>query len=87
MSEKDDQFGVSFGLIISVKKSDVDKIRAALAASGVEFKLIFETVSPRDLYLLREYQVSRVLQGDLSQLRDLHNRKEVVKSGDKKTRP
>jgi hypothetical protein len=65
---------VSFGLVMSLRLGDVEKARAWLESNGA--KIIFQTVSSGGLYLLRDYQVRRALQGDVSQLREIYQRKE-----------
>ena len=69
---------VSFGLVLSLKLEDVEKVRAYLQENGA--KIIFQTVSSGQLYVLREYQVQRALQGDLSQMQDVHDRKQKERS-------
>jgi hypothetical protein len=71
MSDRD--FYVSYGLIVSARLSDVEKIRQAVEASGG--KIVFQTATTAPLYLLREYQVDEVLDGDISQLREIHEKK------------
>jgi len=73
VSSEDQQFFVSFGLIVSARLADVARIREAVERLGG--KIAFQTVSNGDLFLLRRYQVERALAGDVSQLRDIHNRK------------
>jgi hypothetical protein len=69
----DREFYVSFGLIMSVRLGDVEKIRSAISTQGG--KIAFQTVTTAPLYLLRHYQVERALQGDLSELAELHKKK------------
>jgi hypothetical protein len=72
-SQADRQFYVSYGMIVSARLGDVEKIRAAV--EGLGGKIVFQTVTSAPLYLLRHYQVEQILQGDVSQLREAHNRK------------
>jgi hypothetical protein len=69
----DRQFFVSFGLIISTRLVDVEKIRQAI--QGLGGKIAFQTVTTAPLYVLRHYQVERAIQGDLSELVELHKKK------------
>ena len=73
-SAKDRSIFVSFGLVLSLKLDDVDKVRSWLQENGV--KIIFQTTGKSDLFVLREYQVRRILQGDTSQLREVYQRKQ-----------
>ncbi len=73
-SEADAGFYVTYGVVISARWGDVEKIRRAIEAEGG--KIAFQTVSNGDLYLLRRYQVERALQGDASQLREVYQRKQ-----------
>jgi hypothetical protein len=73
VATEDRQFYVSFGLVLSTRLADLDKIRAAIESLGG--KIIFHTVSDGRLYLLREYQVERAIHGDVSHLKELHDRK------------
>ena len=72
-SAKDRSIFVSFGLVLSLKLDDVDKVRSWLQENGV--KIIFQTTGKSDLFVLREYQVRRILQGDTSQLSAVYQRK------------
>jgi hypothetical protein len=73
-SEKDRSIFVSFGLVLSLKIDDVEKVRSWLEANGA--KIVFQTTGNADLFVLREYQVRRILQGDISQLREIYQRKQ-----------
>ncbi len=73
-SEADAGFYITYGVVISARWGDVEKIRRAIEAEGG--KIAFQTVSNGDLYLLRRYQVERALDGDLSQLREVYERKQ-----------
>ncbi len=73
-SEADAGFYVTYGVIISARLADVEKIRAAIEQLGG--KIAFQTVSNGELFLLRRYQVERALQGDASQLREVYQRKQ-----------
>jgi hypothetical protein len=67
------QFLVSFGMVISCKLGDVDYIRSLIHHEGC--RIIFQTVSDRPLFLLREAQVERTLRGDVSALAEIHKKK------------
>jgi hypothetical protein len=69
----DQRFFVSFGLIISARLVDVQRIRDEIERLGG--KIAFQTVSNGPLYVLREYQLERAIHGDVSQLREIHERK------------
>lgn len=69
----DQQFYVSFGLIISARLADVQRIRDEIERLGG--KIAFQTISNGPLYVLREYQVERAIHGDVSHLKELHDRK------------
>jgi len=70
----DRKFFISFGVVMSVQHADVEKVRAAVEGCGA--KIVFQTVSPESLYLLRRSQVEAILNGDTSQLSEAHKRKE-----------
>lgn len=74
--EHDQLFFVSFGLIVSARFLDVEKIRKAVEGAGG--KIAFQTVTKEPLYLLRHYEVEQIVQGDVDQMKELaelHNRK------------
>jgi hypothetical protein len=73
-SVKDRSIFVSFGLVLSLKIGDIDKVRSWLETNGV--KIVFQTSGGSDLFVLREYQVRRILQGDISQLREIYQKKQ-----------
>jgi hypothetical protein len=73
-SAADQQFFVSFGLIMSCRLGDVERIRASIQALGG--RVVFQTVSNGDLFLFREAQVEKAFSGDLSALAEAHKRKE-----------
>jgi hypothetical protein len=73
-SIKDRSVFISFGLVLSLKLDDVEKVRAWLEANGT--KIVFQTTSSGDLYLLREYQVRRAIHGDVSQLCEIYQKKQ-----------
>jgi len=73
--KRDGDFFISFGLIISVRHADVEKVRGAAEVAGG--KIAFQTTSTAPLYLLRHYQVEEILQGDLSNLREIHRKKQM----------
>lgn len=68
------QFYVSFGAVISCRLGDVEKIRVGIEAGGG--RVVFQTVSNGSLFLFREAQVERALNGDFSALAEIHKRKE-----------
>lgn len=70
----DRKFFVSFGVVMSVQHADVEKVRAAIEQGGA--KIVFQTISPERLYLLRRSQVEQILNGDTSQLAGVHRIKE-----------
>ncbi len=71
--EKDQDFYVSFGLILSVRLSSLPAIRKAVTMEGA--KIVFQTSTPAPLYLLRHYEVEKALQGDIEWLREIHDKK------------
>ena len=70
----DQDFFVSFGLIVSCRLGDVEKIRGSIQKLGG--RIVFQTVSNGVLFLFRAAQVVRALQGDASALAEAHKRKE-----------
>jgi hypothetical protein len=72
-SAQDRQFYVSYGMIISTRLNDVQKIREAIQDLGG--KIAFQTVTSAPLFLLREYQVKKALSGDLSELAEIYAKK------------
>jgi hypothetical protein len=70
----DRKFFVSFGVVMSVQHADVEKVRTAIEQGGA--KIVFQTISPESLYLLRRSQVEAILNGDTSALAEAHKRKE-----------
>jgi hypothetical protein len=78
-SSADQQFFVSFGLIVSCRLGAVENIRASILKLGG--RIVFQTVSTGDLFMFREAQVERALHGDVSALAEIHKKKErrVVK--------
>ncbi len=69
----DQRFFVSFGLIMSCRLGDVDRIRSLIEEAGG--RVVFQTVSNAPLFLFRAAQVQRMIEGDLSALADIHRRK------------
>lgn len=67
------QFPVSFGVVVSCRLGDVERIRGRIEQEGGH--IVFQTTSERPLFLLRERQVERALSGDLSALADIHRKK------------
>jgi len=78
----DGKFYVSFGVIISVQHADVETVRAAIQNCGG--KIVFQTVSKDPLYLLRRNQVEQILNGDTSQLGEVHKKKQEQRRSDQK---
>jgi hypothetical protein len=78
----DGKFYVSFGVIISVQHADVETVRAAIEGCGG--KIVFQTVSKDPLYLLRRNQVEQILNGDTSQLCEVHKKKQEQRRSDQK---
>ena len=70
----DGKFYVSFGVVMSVQHADVETVRAAIQKCGG--KIVFQTVSKDPLYLLRRNQVEQILNGDTSQLSEVHKKKQ-----------
>jgi hypothetical protein len=69
----DAAFLVSFGAVMSCRLGDVPKIRSRIQEAGG--RIVFQTVSNAPLIILRAAQVERALQGDLSDLAGIHERK------------
>lgn len=80
--KKDRDFYVSFGLIVSVRLSGLDDIRKAVESKGG--KIVFQTSTPAPLYVLRHYEVEKVLQGDVSWLQEIHDKKSEERRMEKK---
>ena len=78
----DRKFYVSFGVIISVQHADIETVRAAIQNCGG--KIVFQTVSKDPLYLLRRNQVEQILNGDTSQLGEVHKKKQEPRRSDQK---
>jgi len=78
----DRKFYVSFGVIMSVQHADVERVRAAIEGCGG--KIVFQTISTGELYLLRRYQVEQILSGDTSQLCEVHKKKQEQRMVEKK---
>jgi hypothetical protein len=64
---------LSFGLIVSARKEDEIGLRKAIEKAGG--KIVFQTVTTAPLYVLRHYQVEQILQGEVSWLQAVHDRK------------
>jgi hypothetical protein len=60
--------------VLSLQLGDVEKVRSWLEGNGA--KIVFQTVGSGPLFVLREYQVRRILQGDTSQLDEVYQRKQ-----------
>ncbi|MGA8856197.1 MAG: hypothetical protein WB643_03415 [Candidatus Bathyarchaeia archaeon] len=67
------QFPVTFGVIISCKLGNVEWIRRRIEQE--DGHIVFQTTSERPLFLLRERQVERILQGDTSAIAEVHRKK------------
>ena len=78
----DRKFYTGFGVIMSVEHADVERIRAAIQECGG--KIVFQTISTGALYLLRQRQVEEILSGDLTQLRELYEKKQKERRLEKK---
>jgi len=78
----DGKFYISFGVVMSVQHADVETVRAAIQNCGA--KIVFQTVSKDPLYLLRRNQVEQILNGDTSQLGEVHKRKQEQRRLEKK---
>ncbi|MGA2971907.1 MAG: hypothetical protein ABSE39_04685 [Candidatus Bathyarchaeia archaeon] len=72
-SAADQQFLVSFGVVISCRLGDVEHIRSLI--NGIGGRVVFQTVSNGPLFLFRAAQVERALTGDVSALAEIHNKK------------
>jgi len=66
-------FLVSFGVVISCRLGEVDRIRSLIQGTGG--RIVFQTVSNGPLFLLRAGQVDRILQGDTSAIAEVHRKK------------
>jgi hypothetical protein len=78
----DRKFYVSFGVVMSIQHTDVERVRAAIEGAGG--KIVFQTISTGTLYLLRQRQVEEILSGDLSQLCEVHKKKQDQRRLEKK---
>jgi hypothetical protein len=78
----DGKFYVSFGVVMSVQHAEVETVRAAIQKAGG--KIVFQTVSKDPLYLLRRSQVEQILNGDISQLGEVHKKKQEQRRVDQK---
>jgi hypothetical protein len=72
-SQADEQYFIGYGSIVSIRKSDVEKLREAIERLGG--KVVFQTTTPAPLYVFRHYQVEQILRGDISWLKEIHDRK------------
>ena len=72
-SEADERYFIGYGSIVSIRKSDIEKLREAIEQVGG--KVIFQTTTPAPLYVFRHYQVEQILRGDISWLKLIHDRK------------
>ncbi len=68
------QFLVSYGVIVSCRLGQVERIRNRIEEEGG--RIIFQTVSNGPLFLLREGQIERAMKGDVSALAEIHKRKQ-----------
>jgi hypothetical protein len=76
-SAADREFFVSFGVIMSCRLGEVDRIRESIEIQGG--RIVFQTVSNGPLFLLRQGQIDRALAGDLSALAEIHLKKRRVR--------
>ena len=65
---------MSLGLVLSVRPDDVEKIRDWLESNGA--KIVYQTTSTGDLFLLRDWTMRRAIDGDTSQLKEVYQRKQ-----------
>jgi len=70
----------TFGLVISCRYADQEPIVAAITEIGG--KVIYRIPSTGQLFVLRRYEVEKVLRGDLSELREIYERKMKGDKGD-----
>jgi hypothetical protein len=77
-SEARGEVFASLGLIVSCRPGDVDLVCRVIQACGG--KLVFQTVSNGSLFILREAQIERILQGDLSELVEIMKKKKERRS-------
>ena len=71
--KRDAQAFISYGLLMSVTVDKIDMIREAAKALGA--KVIYNTTSTGDLYIIREYTLDRAIDGDVSELKELKKKK------------
>jgi len=64
---------LTFGLIVSCRCADVEPIAAAI--SNIGGKIIYRTASKDHLFILSSDQIARVLKGNLSELKEIYDRK------------
>jgi hypothetical protein len=67
-------FPVTLGFVISCRLREVEGIRGAVEREGG--RIVFQTTSEAPLFLLRQRQVERILQGDISALAEVHRKKQ-----------
>jgi hypothetical protein len=65
---------ISFGLVLSLRPDDIEKVRDWLQSNGA--KIVFQTTSTGDLFLLRDWTMRRAIDGDTSQLKEVYQRKQ-----------
>jgi hypothetical protein len=70
----------TFGLVLSCRYADVEPIVDAIAKIGA--KIIYRIPSTGQLFVLRRYEVEKVLKGELSELREIYDRKMKGEKGD-----
>jgi hypothetical protein len=73
-SIKDGSVFISYGLVLSLKYGDVEKVRSWLEENGA--KIVYQIVASSPLFVLREYQVRKAIQGDSSELKEVYQRKQ-----------
>ena len=70
----------TLGLILSCRYADVEPIVAAINTIGS--KVIYRIPSTGQLFVLRRYEVEKILKGDLTELQMLYDRKMKGEKGD-----
>jgi hypothetical protein len=68
------KFFIGFGVVMSVQPTDIEKVCAAIESCGA--KIIYQKPSTESFYVLRRSQVERILNGDTSELSEIHVKKE-----------
>ena len=63
----------TFGLVISCRYADLEPIAAAISEVGG--KIVYRSTTTNHLFILSSGQIEKVLKGDLSELKEIHDRK------------